>query len=112
MNRGIHSHHLSAQPVVPTSPDLVKHRCHRAATLLHARPNANLGYTNGSQVHEKHNGGAVVLVNHAEEGTMAHSMRVRESSAYPAELWALYLVFTQAKKYTTLILLFKKWPPL
>ena len=52
------------------------------------------------------------MVNHAVEGTMAHSMRVRESSAYPAELWALYLVFPQAKKYTTLILLFKKWPPL
>ena len=43
---------------------------------------------------DKHSGGAAVLANCGEEGAMAHSMRVRDLSAYPAELWALYLVLT------------------
>ena len=50
-------------------------------------------------------GGAAVLVNSGEEGTMVHSMRVRESSSYPAELWALCLVLIITKKDTTLIVL-------
>ena len=36
---------------------------------------------------------------------MAHSVRVRESSPYPAELWALYLALTYARPNTTLIVL-------
>ena len=43
---------------------------------------------------DKHSGGAAVLANCGEEGAMAHSMRVRDLSPYPAELWALYLVLT------------------
>ena len=105
VNRGIHSHHLSAQPVAPNSPDLLKHGCHKAASLLRAHPNADLGYTDGSHMHKKHSGGVAVLVNSGEEGAMVHSMRVRESSSYPAELWAPYLALTFAKKDTTLIVL-------
>ena len=101
----MHSHHLSTQLVVPQAPDLVQHGCHRAVTLLRAHPNAELGYTDGSHVHKTHSGGAAVSVHFGEEGAMVHSMRVRGSSAYPAELRALYLVLTYAKRYTTLIVL-------
>ena len=104
--------------MAPNPPDFLKHGRHKAASLLRAHPNADLGYTDGSNVHEKHSGGAAVLVNSGEEGTMVHYMRVRESSPYPAELWALYLVLTYVKK-TLSSLWFpivaqpsKKWPPL
>ena len=101
----MHSHHLTTQPVAPAQQDLVRHGCHRAAALLRDHPHADLGYTDGSNVHESHSGGAAVLVQHGELGTIAHSMRVRESSPYPAELWALYLVLTYARCHTTLIVL-------
>ena len=59
-----------------------------------------MGYTDGSHVHDKHSRGAAVLVNYGEEGTIVHSMRVRESSTDPVELWDLYLVLTYGKKDT------------
>ena len=68
-------------------------------------PSADLGCTDGSNVHEHHSGGAAALFQSGEEGTMAHSMRVRETSPYPAELWALYLVLTFTKLDTPLIVL-------
>mmetsp|Transcript_138311 Transcript_138311/g.240449 ORF Transcript_138311/g.240449 Transcript_138311/m.240449 type:complete len:418 (-) Transcript_138311:431-1684(-) len=105
VDAGVHSHHLSTQPVPPTQADLSKHGCHEAAMLLQQHPDADIGYTDGSNVHAKHSGAAAILVNSGGHGTFVHSMRVRETSPYPAELWALYLILIYAKRNTTLIAL-------
>ena len=105
VERGIHTHHYSHKPIKPLPADLSKHRCHQAAEPILRFPDADLGYTDGSHVHWVHSGCAAVLDNFAETGTIIHSMRVRESSSYPAELCAVYLVLVHARPSSTLIVL-------
>ena len=101
----MHTRLISTKPDNPRTPDLIEHGCHTAAELLGKYPTAHLGYTDGSHVYVRHSGCAAVLVNYGEDGTIVHSMRVWESSAHPADLWALYLVLTYATSAAPLIVL-------
>ena len=105
VDNGIHTHHYSHKPQRPIQADLIKHGCHVAAELISRFPDADIGYTDGSHVHKDHSGCAAVLDYHGEGGTITHAMRVRESSSYPAELWALYLVLVYARPSSALIIL-------
>ena len=56
-----------------------------------------------SHVHWDHSGCSAVMDKFRGGGTIIRSMRVREPSSYPAELWALYLVLVYSRPSTTVI---------
>ena len=105
MEQGVHTHLFSHKPQMPDLEEPTKHGFHKASELLLRFPEADLGYTDGSHVHWDHSGCAAALDHFGEGGTPVRSVRVRESSSYPADLWALYLVLTYARPSTTLIIL-------
>ena len=95
----------SVSPQEPRYADLTLHGCPEAADLLLKHPRAWRAYTDGSGLHENHNGSAVVLVDPLDPGARVFSHRIREDSSYPAELYALLLALKRAPRQHALIIL-------
>ena len=102
---GVQAFSYSVSPQEPRHADLTLHGCPEAADLLLKHPRAWRAYTDGSGLHENHNGSAVVLVDPSDPGSRVFSHRIREDSSYPAELYALLLALKRAPRQSALIIL-------